>query len=174
MSWIDELQKEIGDFRLTGGNMKYGFVYIIAESKNGKLDEYNDCAKIGVNHSQNMPWQRLRMLQQGNTRALSMRYLYIGSYTDTMNLELDIKRYLCNGSEWVNKHPDEVRSYVDRFIERRQYNLVLAAQNYRHTSYGTCSWTKSKTTVKELYELAGGVGKNVLDNQGSQFDNLFE
>lgn len=102
-----------------------GYLYICKEytqCKNTRkytpaTDNY---AKIGVNCSSKGPWERLRVLQQGNPRHLKFNHLYIGRPEHIKLLEemvLYATSYERDDGEWIETDVDSLKELIDELIE---------------------------------------------------------
>ena len=126
-------------------NVSAGYLYLCKEHDNWwckKTREFipisGNFVKVGVNCGSSGPWDRLRVLQQGNPRALKFVQLYIGTQEHIKLLEkmvLYATSYERNASEWIQADEGSLKDLIDELIEH----------------FGLCVWHHNHTPTKMPY-----------------------
>jgi hypothetical protein len=131
----------------------YSFLYIVQE------DDRTDFAKVGISDQITLA-SRLRILNQGNPRDLSFKYLFHGPSYQIKWVEQCVKDWsktrIGGGgrTEWHRDDPDTMRKMVLKFV--KGYPEILEVKKkkyvpYSAKSYGQCPFGE-KMTHRKLYE----------------------
>ena len=128
-----------------------GFLYICKEYERCKtikkdIPVSDNYAKVGVNCSSKGPWERLRVLQQGNPRDLKFVQLYVGRADHIKLLEqiiLSATIYERGCSEWIYSDPDSLKNLADEIIEHFGLYVWLLDHTPKYLPYSACNKSSS-------------------------------
>lgn len=133
----------------------YSFLYIVQE------DNLTSFSKVGISDQITLA-SRLRILNQGNPRDLSFKYLFHGPTYQIRFVEQTIKTWsktrIGGGgrTEWHKDDPETMRRMVLKAI--RGYPEILEVKSKRYVpytakSYGQCPFGEAMTHRKLHEEL---------------------